>query len=289
MVNVLPNYRSGDMFGTAPGVPRRAIAPGPARRFSSCPICRRSTSRRGSTSPTAGASRRARMPLVRIEAVPGRDFKARIERISVLARVDFSSGWPPPRNFDLGLILLDVDPRIRPGMTRRRAHRDRARARRRARAVRVGLPARRLAGRLQARRSGFDERRVQIARSAARNRRSSRRASRPATASRPAVPRREIDQETPMKRRVTWASAIAPGRSRRRAPPCDRRAAAARARAAPCRRRASRKGPLKLTVHATGELRAGRTMTLVDAAGRRHAAHRSARCRPACRSRTATS
>ena len=54
---------------------------------------------------------------VRIEAVPGKDFAAKVDLISVLARVDFSSGWPPVRNFDLGLILQDRDPRIRPGMT----------------------------------------------------------------------------------------------------------------------------------------------------------------------------
>jgi multidrug resistance efflux pump len=54
---------------------------------------------------------------VKIEAVPGKDFTARVDLISVLARVDFSSGWPPVRNFDLGLILNDKDPRIRPGMT----------------------------------------------------------------------------------------------------------------------------------------------------------------------------
>ena len=40
---------------------------------------------------------------MRIEAVPGREFKARIDSISLLARVDFSAGWPPPRNFSLGL------------------------------------------------------------------------------------------------------------------------------------------------------------------------------------------
>ena len=55
--------------------------------------------------------------LVKIEAVPGKDFIARVDLISVLARVDFSSGWPPVRNFDLGLVLSDPDPRIRPGMT----------------------------------------------------------------------------------------------------------------------------------------------------------------------------
>jgi HlyD family secretion protein len=54
---------------------------------------------------------------VRIEAVPGKDFKARVDLISVLARVDFSSGWPPVRNFDLGLVLEDRDARIRPGMS----------------------------------------------------------------------------------------------------------------------------------------------------------------------------
>ena len=77
--------------------------------------------------PFAGSPRRldesdaAPLPgqdaVIRIEAVPGKDFKARIERISLLARVDFSSGWPPQRNFDLGLVLLDLDPKIRPGMT----------------------------------------------------------------------------------------------------------------------------------------------------------------------------
>jgi HlyD family secretion protein len=54
---------------------------------------------------------------VKIEAVPGKDFVATVNLISVLARVDFSSGWPPVRNFDLGLVLDERDPRIRPGMT----------------------------------------------------------------------------------------------------------------------------------------------------------------------------
>lgn len=54
---------------------------------------------------------------VRIEAVPGKDFSARVDLISVLAKVDFSSGWPPVKNFDLGLVLNDHDSRLRPGMT----------------------------------------------------------------------------------------------------------------------------------------------------------------------------
>jgi len=54
---------------------------------------------------------------IRIEAIPGREFKATIERISVLAKVDYSSGWPPARNFELGLLLAEIDPKIRPGMS----------------------------------------------------------------------------------------------------------------------------------------------------------------------------
>jgi multidrug efflux pump subunit AcrA (membrane-fusion protein) len=54
---------------------------------------------------------------VRIEAIPGAEFKARLDSISVLAKVDFSSGWPPAKNFDLNLVFLGVDSRMRPGMT----------------------------------------------------------------------------------------------------------------------------------------------------------------------------
>jgi HlyD family secretion protein len=64
-----------------------------------------------------GRLRIGQQAVVKIEAVPGKDFQARVDLISVLARVDFSSGWPPVRNFDLGLVLSDPDPRIKPGMT----------------------------------------------------------------------------------------------------------------------------------------------------------------------------
>jgi HlyD family secretion protein len=54
---------------------------------------------------------------VRIEAIPGKDFKARLDNISVLAKVDFSSGWPPAKKFDLNLAFLEIDSKMRPGMT----------------------------------------------------------------------------------------------------------------------------------------------------------------------------
>jgi multidrug efflux pump subunit AcrA (membrane-fusion protein) len=116
MVSVLPNPRSGDMFGSGQEF-REGDRAWPGASVLELPDlssvhleARLDESDRGRLSPGQEAQ-------VRIEAVPGRDFKARIEKISLLARVDFASGWPPPKNFDLGLVLLEVDPRIRPGMT----------------------------------------------------------------------------------------------------------------------------------------------------------------------------
>ena len=117
MVNVLPNPRTGAMFGGGEQEFRegdRAWAGANVLElpdFSSVHLeARLDESDRGRLNPGQEA-------LVRIEAVPGKDFPARVDKISLLARVDFSSGWPPPKNFDLGLVLLDVDPRIRTGMT----------------------------------------------------------------------------------------------------------------------------------------------------------------------------
>jgi HlyD family secretion protein len=54
---------------------------------------------------------------VRVDAVPDRVFKGFIASISTLARIDFSAGWPWPRNFDTRVRLRDSDPRLRPGMS----------------------------------------------------------------------------------------------------------------------------------------------------------------------------
>lgn len=115
-VNLLPNFRSGGMFGGEQEFregdrawPGAAIVELPD--MSSVHLeARLDESDRGRLAADQQA-------IVRIEAIPGRDLQARIQHISVLARVDFSSGWPPARNFDLNLVLVDTDPKIRPGMT----------------------------------------------------------------------------------------------------------------------------------------------------------------------------
>ena len=54
---------------------------------------------------------------VHLDALPDRQFTGTIEEISTIAVEDFSSGWPPPRNFDVRILLDQSDPRLKPGMT----------------------------------------------------------------------------------------------------------------------------------------------------------------------------
>ena len=117
MINVLPNPRSGGFFGNSEQEFREGDRAWAGANVLELPDlssvhleARLDESDRGRLNPGQDA-------IVKIEAVPGKEFKARIDKISLLARVDFSSGWPPPKNFDLGLVLLEVDPRIRTGMT----------------------------------------------------------------------------------------------------------------------------------------------------------------------------
>ena len=115
-VNILPNYRSGSMFGGEQEF-REGDRAWPGAAILELPDLSSVHLEARLDESDRGRLRANQDAIVRIEAVPGRDFKARINDISVLARVDFSSGWPPTRNFALNLILVDVDPKIRPGMT----------------------------------------------------------------------------------------------------------------------------------------------------------------------------
>lgn len=55
--------------------------------------------------------------LIRLDAIADRDYAAVVTGISLLARTDFQSGWPPPKQFDLTLSITNPDERLRPGMS----------------------------------------------------------------------------------------------------------------------------------------------------------------------------
>jgi HlyD family secretion protein len=54
---------------------------------------------------------------VQLNAIPDRQFTGHIERISAIASLDFSSGWPITRNFILEIVLDQTDSRFKPGIS----------------------------------------------------------------------------------------------------------------------------------------------------------------------------
>lgn len=54
---------------------------------------------------------------VKVDAIPDKEFTAKVERISEIASTDFSGGWPFPRNFGITFALASSDARLRPGMS----------------------------------------------------------------------------------------------------------------------------------------------------------------------------
>lgn len=54
---------------------------------------------------------------VQLNAIPDRQFTGHIEQIGQLASIDFSGGWPFPRNFQLQVSLDQSDSRVKPGVT----------------------------------------------------------------------------------------------------------------------------------------------------------------------------
>jgi len=116
LVNVLPNFRAASSWGSEQEF-REGDRAWPGAAILELPDLSSVHLEARLDESDRGRLKQDQEAIVRIEAIPGREFKARINSISVLAKVDFTSGWPPPKNFDLNLVLLDADPKLRPGMT----------------------------------------------------------------------------------------------------------------------------------------------------------------------------
>ncbi|MFZ0819586.1 MAG: efflux RND transporter periplasmic adaptor subunit [Candidatus Acidiferrales bacterium] len=53
----------------------------------------------------------------RADAIPDQEFICSVSEISPLAKIDFSNGWPPAKNFDVAVLIDHPDQRLRPGMS----------------------------------------------------------------------------------------------------------------------------------------------------------------------------
>ena len=124
----MPNYRTGGMFGGEVEFHEGDRA-WPGANIVELPDLSSIHLEARLDESDRGRLRVGQSATVKIEAVPGKDFAASVDLISVLAKVDFSSGWPPLKNFDLGLVLKEPDSADTAGHDGDGPNRDRSAAR----------------------------------------------------------------------------------------------------------------------------------------------------------------
>ena len=115
-VNILPNYRTSNGMG-----PSQEFKPGDkawaGAQILELPDLSSVHLMSHIDESDRGQLKTGQTATIRVDAVPDRAYNGTIADISVLARVDFSAGWPPPKNFDLTMAITDADTRLRPGMS----------------------------------------------------------------------------------------------------------------------------------------------------------------------------
>ena len=114
MVNLQPNWRAGN-FNSAPEWREGD------RAWSGAPILELPDLTKIQVEAPLEETDRGRLKVgqavvIRIDAVPDREFKGIVSVISPLTKPDFTA-WPPTRNFNLTIDLVDKDQRLRPGMS----------------------------------------------------------------------------------------------------------------------------------------------------------------------------
>ncbi len=115
LVTLLPNWRAGSGFGSAPEFKEgdRAWAGAAIAELPDLSTIR-VTAHMDETD--RGRLKLNQTATVRVDAVPDKELTGRIVEISLLAKPDFSI-WPVVKNFDLAVGLEKPDPRLRPGMS----------------------------------------------------------------------------------------------------------------------------------------------------------------------------
>ncbi len=115
-VNLLPNYRTrGWMGGSAPEF-REGDRAWSGAGIAELPDMSEIRASARIEEVDRGRLEVGQTAIVRVDAIPDREFAAKVVQISPLAKPDHSS-WPPTRNFDLEVQVSETDARLRPGMS----------------------------------------------------------------------------------------------------------------------------------------------------------------------------
>jgi HlyD family secretion protein len=115
LVSLLPNFRAG-----GPGRPAPEFRRGD-RAWFGAPIAELPDLTQVQMTARVDEADRGRVQAgssvrVRVDAVPDKELTGSLKDISVVAKPDFTT-WPPVRNFDMVISLVDSDPRLRSGMS----------------------------------------------------------------------------------------------------------------------------------------------------------------------------
>lgn len=116
MVTLLPNFRAGGMFGNTPPDFKEGDRAWPGAAVAEVPDLSVIRFEARIDESDRGRLKASQPALIRVDAVPDKEFSAKIKEISTLAKLDFS-GWPPTKNFSIDIQIDNTDPRVRPGMS----------------------------------------------------------------------------------------------------------------------------------------------------------------------------
>jgi RND family efflux transporter MFP subunit len=115
-VNILENWRNATPNGSAP-----SFAPGdhiwPGATIMELPDLSAVHIASKIDETDRGQLKVGQSATVHVDAIPDREYHAVVNDVSILARIDYSTGWPPTKNFDLTLDIRDADDRLKPGMS----------------------------------------------------------------------------------------------------------------------------------------------------------------------------
>jgi len=115
-INIMPNYRTASQSGMPPEF-RAGDKVFPGGQVLELPDLSSVNLMARLDEADRGRLQIGQIAMIRADAVAEKQFEATVEDISLLARVDFMSGWPPVKNFDLKLTFKERDERLRPGMS----------------------------------------------------------------------------------------------------------------------------------------------------------------------------
>jgi HlyD family secretion protein len=116
LVTLMPNLRSRSSWSSAPPEFKEGDRAWPGAGIAELPDLSdvRVTGRIDETD--RGRMKPGQSALVRVDAIPAKEFLGHVTEISPLAKLDFST-FPPPKNFDLVVQLGETDSKMRPGMS----------------------------------------------------------------------------------------------------------------------------------------------------------------------------